>query len=260
MDLQLTGKTALVTGASIGIGRGIALAFAREGVRLAIVARRAELLEGVAAEIVAGGGERPTLIVRGPAAGRRARAHRRGRARGAWRGRHPRQQRGRQPAVQARRRRGAVAGGHDAQFHPPAPADAPAARSDDAAQVGAHRQHHRQVGARRHQRRLLRQGGGACLGQGPLPRGRPPRHHGQLHPARPHHVGADPPQLHARVPAVAGRQRDPRRPLRRARGHCGSRVLSGLAAGAATSPAPSSPSTVACAATSSDAPAKRRLR
>ena len=63
MDLQLTGKTALVTGASIGIGRGIALAFAREGVRLAIVARRAELLEGVAAEIAAGGGARPTLIV-----------------------------------------------------------------------------------------------------------------------------------------------------------------------------------------------------
>jgi 3-oxoacyl-[acyl-carrier protein] reductase len=63
MDLQLTGKTALVTGASIGIGRGIALAFAREGVRLAIVARRAELLEGVAAEIAAGGGAQPTLIV-----------------------------------------------------------------------------------------------------------------------------------------------------------------------------------------------------
>ena len=37
MDLQLAGKTALVTGASIGIGRGIALALAREGVQLAIV-------------------------------------------------------------------------------------------------------------------------------------------------------------------------------------------------------------------------------
>ena len=44
MDLQLNGKTALVTGASIGIGRGIALALGREGVRLALVARRANLL------------------------------------------------------------------------------------------------------------------------------------------------------------------------------------------------------------------------
>ena len=42
MELGLKGKTALVTGASIGIGRGIALALAREGVRLALVARRAE--------------------------------------------------------------------------------------------------------------------------------------------------------------------------------------------------------------------------
>lgn len=63
MDLQLRGKTALVTGASIGIGRGIALALAREGVRLAIVARRAELLEATAADIAAAGGERPTLII-----------------------------------------------------------------------------------------------------------------------------------------------------------------------------------------------------
>ena len=31
MELMLQGKTALVTGASIGIGRGIALALAREG-------------------------------------------------------------------------------------------------------------------------------------------------------------------------------------------------------------------------------------
>ena len=38
MDLQLKGKTALVTGASIGIGRGIAKALGREGVRLALMA------------------------------------------------------------------------------------------------------------------------------------------------------------------------------------------------------------------------------
>ncbi len=64
MDLDLAGKTALVTGASMGIGRGIALALAAEGVRLAVMARRRELLEGLAAEIEAAGGKRPALIVR----------------------------------------------------------------------------------------------------------------------------------------------------------------------------------------------------
>ena len=63
MDLQLTGKTALVTGASIGIGRGIALALSREGARLAIVARRGDLLQATAEAIVAAGGERPIIIV-----------------------------------------------------------------------------------------------------------------------------------------------------------------------------------------------------
>jgi 3-oxoacyl-[acyl-carrier protein] reductase len=62
MDLGLKGKTALVTGASIGIGRGIALALAREGARLAIVARRTKLLEEVAGEIGAAGGAKPVLI------------------------------------------------------------------------------------------------------------------------------------------------------------------------------------------------------
>ncbi|MGC8476178.1 MAG: SDR family NAD(P)-dependent oxidoreductase [Acetobacteraceae bacterium] len=63
MDLQLAGKTALVTGASTGIGRAIARGLAAEGVRLAVLARRAELLETLAAEITAGGGIRPVLIV-----------------------------------------------------------------------------------------------------------------------------------------------------------------------------------------------------
>jgi 3-oxoacyl-[acyl-carrier protein] reductase len=62
MDLQIRDKTALVTGASIGIGRGVALGLAREGVRLALAARRAELLEDVAAEVVAAGAVRPVLI------------------------------------------------------------------------------------------------------------------------------------------------------------------------------------------------------
>jgi 3-oxoacyl-[acyl-carrier protein] reductase len=63
MELDLKAKTALVTGASIGIGRGIALGLAKEGVRLAVVARRANLLEEVAGEIVAAGGTKPVLIV-----------------------------------------------------------------------------------------------------------------------------------------------------------------------------------------------------
>jgi len=62
MELQLKDKTAVVTGASTGIGRGIALALAAEGVRLAISARRVALLNEVADEIVAAGGVRPVVI------------------------------------------------------------------------------------------------------------------------------------------------------------------------------------------------------
>ena len=51
MELELRGKTALVTGASMGIGRGIAKALAKEGVRLAVVARRRHLLEELEKEI-----------------------------------------------------------------------------------------------------------------------------------------------------------------------------------------------------------------
>ena len=51
MDLAMTGKKAIVTGASEGIGKAITLAFAREGVDVAICARRKEPLEATAAEI-----------------------------------------------------------------------------------------------------------------------------------------------------------------------------------------------------------------
>jgi 3-oxoacyl-[acyl-carrier protein] reductase len=51
MELGIHGRTALVTGASMGIGRGIATALAREGARLAVVARRRNLLEALEREL-----------------------------------------------------------------------------------------------------------------------------------------------------------------------------------------------------------------
>lgn len=51
MELGLKGKYALVTGGSHGIGRAIALELAREGVNVAICARRQELVINVVSEI-----------------------------------------------------------------------------------------------------------------------------------------------------------------------------------------------------------------
>ncbi|MBL8372016.1 MAG: SDR family oxidoreductase [Burkholderiaceae bacterium] len=62
MDLKLNTRTALVTGASVGIGRAIAKALAAEGVRVAVSARRTDKLQELAAEISAAGGHAPVLI------------------------------------------------------------------------------------------------------------------------------------------------------------------------------------------------------
>lgn len=51
MDLQLAGKTAVITGASKGIGLGCALGLAREGCDVHIVARSADVLAGAGAQI-----------------------------------------------------------------------------------------------------------------------------------------------------------------------------------------------------------------
>src|SRR5687767_13532111 len=56
------GKKALVTGAGSGIGRAIALALARKGVRLFLLDIDAARLDGVRAEIEALGGESRTLV------------------------------------------------------------------------------------------------------------------------------------------------------------------------------------------------------
>ena len=62
MDLNLQGKTALVTGASRGIGASIAQELAREGVQVCLAARDKARLEEVAASITAISGSNNTAI------------------------------------------------------------------------------------------------------------------------------------------------------------------------------------------------------
>ena len=58
----MTDCVTLITGASAGIGTELARVFATNGHRVALVARRADRLEALAAEIVAGGGAPPIVI------------------------------------------------------------------------------------------------------------------------------------------------------------------------------------------------------
>ena len=63
MDLDLAGRTALVTAASGGIGRGVAEALAAAGVHVAISGRTRASLEEVAETLAASAGGRPKIVV-----------------------------------------------------------------------------------------------------------------------------------------------------------------------------------------------------
>jgi NAD(P)-dependent dehydrogenase (short-subunit alcohol dehydrogenase family) len=54
---DLTGRTAIVTGGSRGLGRAVALGFAAAGARVVVASRKAEACQAVADEVVAAGGE-----------------------------------------------------------------------------------------------------------------------------------------------------------------------------------------------------------
>lgn len=63
MTTTLTGRVALVTGASQGIGRACALTLAAAGAHVALAARNAEKLAEVEAEIVAAGGTAKAFLL-----------------------------------------------------------------------------------------------------------------------------------------------------------------------------------------------------
>jgi 3-oxoacyl-[acyl-carrier protein] reductase len=62
MDLELSGKIAVVTGTSVGLGREIAKVLAAEGARTIVIARRANLLTALQDEIERAGGARPVAL------------------------------------------------------------------------------------------------------------------------------------------------------------------------------------------------------
>jgi 3-oxoacyl-[acyl-carrier protein] reductase len=63
MDLGLRGRRAIVCAASQGLGKASAMALAREGVELVIVARRRDVLESAADDIAQASGHRPRIVL-----------------------------------------------------------------------------------------------------------------------------------------------------------------------------------------------------
>ncbi|WP_432195434.1 SDR family oxidoreductase [Streptomyces sp. bgisy027] len=59
---NLTGRTAVVTGAASGIGEAVAVLLAERGARVALLARREQRLDEVAAKITAGGGRALAVV------------------------------------------------------------------------------------------------------------------------------------------------------------------------------------------------------
>src|SRR5579864_2719707 len=57
------GKSVLITGASSGIGRALALQLGAAGAQLTLTARRAELLATLADEMASGGAVRPVISI-----------------------------------------------------------------------------------------------------------------------------------------------------------------------------------------------------
>ncbi len=135
MDLQLKGKTALVTGGSEGIGKGIALILAKEGVDVAICARRKEPLEQAAAEIAKATNRKIVADRRRSHQGRRRQELRRAGPQGA----RPRRHHGQQCRLRAGRRdrashRGGLGAVAAAQVH--GLCALPALRAADHGQAG----------------------------------------------------------------------------------------------------------------------------
>jgi len=63
MDLRLTGKKVLITGASQGIGAGLAKAYAEEGCDVVLTARNAEKLAAIKADIAETAPEREVTLI-----------------------------------------------------------------------------------------------------------------------------------------------------------------------------------------------------